>query len=191
MASTSETRTLNLDEVLAERIDWRYKSFPPGPPTTIREVRSRNWNVLGGEFMLPVMVLTLGNGCSSCKKDDDDKPPPAPSAPQPAPTTVATVVPCSSMTARGRDRCDHQPGAYLARFRGWPGDPRQPAGRAGIRSVGGREMRRIPGSSSTAWSIRLQAWVFSIPPSATPASIVPFQSSWRLVWRRADRLPDQ
>jgi D-serine dehydratase len=57
MASTSKARTLNLEQVLDEKIDWRYKSFPSGPPTTIRNVRSRNWNVLGGEFMLPVMVL--------------------------------------------------------------------------------------------------------------------------------------
>jgi D-serine dehydratase len=57
MASTSKTGSLNLDQVFDEKIDWRYKSFPSGPPTTIRQVRSRNWNVLGGEFMLPVMVL--------------------------------------------------------------------------------------------------------------------------------------
>ena len=40
-----------------EPIDWRYKSFPIGPPTPIRSVRVRGWNSLGGEFMLPVMVL--------------------------------------------------------------------------------------------------------------------------------------
>ena len=57
MSSTSQTRSINLDRVLDEQVDWRYKSFPPGPPTTIRAVRSRGWNVLGGEFMLPVMVL--------------------------------------------------------------------------------------------------------------------------------------
>src|SRR4029077_16283304 len=57
MASTSKTRTLDLEQVLDEKIDWRYKSFPSGPPTTIRQVPSRNWNVLGGDFMLPVMVL--------------------------------------------------------------------------------------------------------------------------------------
>ena len=57
MASTSKTRSLNLEPVFDEKIDWRYKSFPSGPPTTIRQVRLRNWNVLGGEFMLPVMVL--------------------------------------------------------------------------------------------------------------------------------------
>ena len=55
MATTA--RSLKLDQVLNEKIDWRYKSFPAGSPTTIRDVRSRNWNVLGGEFMLPVMVL--------------------------------------------------------------------------------------------------------------------------------------
>lgn len=57
MSSTSQARSINLDRVLDEQIDWRYKSFPAGPPTPIRAVRARGWNVLGGEFMLPVMVL--------------------------------------------------------------------------------------------------------------------------------------
>lgn len=57
MASTSKARSLNLDRVLDEPVDWRYKSFPAGPPITIRAVRERGWNALGGEFMLPVMVL--------------------------------------------------------------------------------------------------------------------------------------
>ncbi|MDQ6721929.1 MAG: amino acid deaminase [Candidatus Dormibacteraeota bacterium] len=57
MSSTSQTRSLNLDRVLDEQVDWRYKSFPAGPPTPIRGVRKRGWNVLGGEFMLPAMVL--------------------------------------------------------------------------------------------------------------------------------------
>ncbi|HZK74287.1 MAG TPA: amino acid deaminase [Clostridia bacterium] len=54
---TVQARSLNLDQLLDEPIDWRYKSFPAGPPTPIRAVRARGWNVLGGEFMLPVMVL--------------------------------------------------------------------------------------------------------------------------------------
>ena len=57
MASTSKARSLNLDRVLDEPVDWRYKSFPAGAPITIRAVPQRGWNVLGGEFMLPVMVL--------------------------------------------------------------------------------------------------------------------------------------
>jgi D-serine deaminase-like pyridoxal phosphate-dependent protein len=57
VSSTSQTRSLKLDRILDERIDWRYKSFPDGPPTTIRDVGSRGWSVLGGEFLLPVMVL--------------------------------------------------------------------------------------------------------------------------------------
>ncbi|HEV2034258.1 MAG TPA: amino acid deaminase [Candidatus Dormibacteraeota bacterium] len=57
MSSTSQARSLNLDRVLDEQVDWRYKSFPAGPPTPIRAVRERGWNVLNGEFMLPVMVL--------------------------------------------------------------------------------------------------------------------------------------
>jgi D-serine dehydratase len=57
VSSTSKDQSLDLDPVLDEQIDWRYKSFPAGPPITIRDVRARSWNVLGGEFMLPVMVL--------------------------------------------------------------------------------------------------------------------------------------
>ena len=57
MASTSKAQSLDLDRILDERVDWRYKGFPAGRPTTIREVASRGWNVLGGEFMMPVMVL--------------------------------------------------------------------------------------------------------------------------------------
>jgi len=57
MASTSKARSLDLDRILDERIDWRYKSFPAGPPTTIRDVRKQGWNVLQGDFMHPTMVL--------------------------------------------------------------------------------------------------------------------------------------
>src|SRR2546428_350079 len=57
MASTSRTRSLDLDRTLDEVIDWRYKSFPPGPPVKVRSVREKGWNALGGDFMLPVMLL--------------------------------------------------------------------------------------------------------------------------------------
>jgi D-serine dehydratase len=53
----SQARSLDLDRLLDEPVDWRYKSFPAGPAVPIRSVRARGWNVLGGEFMLPVMVL--------------------------------------------------------------------------------------------------------------------------------------
>src|SRR5205823_2049427 len=57
MASTSKTQSLDLDRTLDEVIDWRYKSFPPGPPVKVRSVREKGWNALGGDFMLPVMLL--------------------------------------------------------------------------------------------------------------------------------------
>jgi D-serine dehydratase len=57
VASTSKARSLDLDRILDEQIDWRYKSFPVAPSTAIREVAKRNWNVLDGNFMFPVMVL--------------------------------------------------------------------------------------------------------------------------------------
>ena len=57
MATPSKARSLDLESVLDERIDWRYKGFPPGPAIPIRSVRERGWNVLEGDFMLPVMLL--------------------------------------------------------------------------------------------------------------------------------------
>ncbi|HEY8815454.1 MAG TPA: alanine racemase, partial [Candidatus Dormibacteraeota bacterium] len=54
---TVQARGLKLDAVLDEPIDWRYKAFPAGAPITIRDVRSRGWNVLGSDFLPPVMVL--------------------------------------------------------------------------------------------------------------------------------------
>ncbi len=53
----SQARSFNLDRLLDEPVDWRHKSFPAGPPVPIRSVGARGWNVLGGEFMLPVMIL--------------------------------------------------------------------------------------------------------------------------------------
>ncbi len=57
MASTPKTQSLDLERTLDEVIDWRYKSFPPGPPVKVRSVRDKGWNALGGDFMLPVMLL--------------------------------------------------------------------------------------------------------------------------------------
>jgi len=54
---TVQARGLKLDALLDEPIDWRFKSFPAGSPTRIRDVRSRGWNVLGRDFLPPVMVL--------------------------------------------------------------------------------------------------------------------------------------
>ena len=57
MSSTSGTRALNLKRILDEPVDWRYKSFPPGPAVPIRAVGEQGWNVLSGAFMHPVMIL--------------------------------------------------------------------------------------------------------------------------------------
>lgn len=54
---TVQARGLNLASLLDEPIDWRYKSFPTGVKTKIRDVPSRGWNLLGGDFLPPVMVL--------------------------------------------------------------------------------------------------------------------------------------
>lgn len=53
----SQAMSLNLGPLLDELVDWRFKSFPAGPAVPLRSVGQRGWNVLGGEFMLPVMVL--------------------------------------------------------------------------------------------------------------------------------------
>src|SRR5258706_1759589 len=50
-------RGLDLESVLGESVDWRYKGFPPGPAIPLRSVRERGWNALDGDFMLPIMVL--------------------------------------------------------------------------------------------------------------------------------------
>ncbi|HKA10539.1 MAG TPA: alanine racemase [Candidatus Dormibacteraeota bacterium] len=57
MSSTSRARGLNLERILDEPVDWRYKSFPAGPAVPLRAVGEQGWNVLGGAFMRPVMVL--------------------------------------------------------------------------------------------------------------------------------------
>ena len=61
MSSTSKASSLNLDRVLNEQVDWRYKSFPAGPPIPIRAVRERGWSALGSEFMLPFGKAGLRN----------------------------------------------------------------------------------------------------------------------------------
>ena len=56
--------------------------------------RSRSLTVAAAA-LLPVVLLTFGNGCSSCKKDDDDAKPvtSASAPPAPTPVTSATVTP--------------------------------------------------------------------------------------------------
>ena len=49
---------LDLGDVLSERIDWRYKSFPaPARAPALGEIRGQSWNALDGDFDLPVLVL--------------------------------------------------------------------------------------------------------------------------------------
>jgi D-serine deaminase-like pyridoxal phosphate-dependent protein len=47
---------LDLDLVLDEPVDWRFKAFPFAPPVPLRRVRDQNWNALV-DFTMPVMVL--------------------------------------------------------------------------------------------------------------------------------------
>lgn len=47
-----------LEALLEEPIDWRYKGLPPTRgPLTLRDLGGQGWNVLAGDFLLPVMVL--------------------------------------------------------------------------------------------------------------------------------------
>jgi D-serine deaminase-like pyridoxal phosphate-dependent protein len=49
---------LDLEEVLTEPIDWRYKSFPQRSPIPrVRDVPSLAWNALAGDFSFPTLVL--------------------------------------------------------------------------------------------------------------------------------------
>jgi D-serine deaminase-like pyridoxal phosphate-dependent protein len=77
LSSVSKAGSLNLDRLLDEPVDWRYKGFPAGPPTTIRSIRERGWNALGGDFMLPLMLLkdsairhNIDLVASYCRKHD-------------------------------------------------------------------------------------------------------------------------
>jgi len=49
---------LDLEEILSELIDWRFKSFPQRKPVpSIRDVPALAWNALDGDFSFPVLVL--------------------------------------------------------------------------------------------------------------------------------------
>jgi len=49
---------LDLSEVLAEPVDWRYKSFPVEVPApAIGDIAGRGWSALDGDFDLPVLAL--------------------------------------------------------------------------------------------------------------------------------------
>jgi D-serine dehydratase len=60
MATTSRAAAMDLAPLLKEPIDWRYKGFPAGPPVALQDVGRQGWNVLDGDFMLPVMLLKQG-----------------------------------------------------------------------------------------------------------------------------------
>ena len=77
MSATSPTRALDLERVLDEPVDWRYKSFPAVPPVPIRAVGQQGWNALGGDFMSPIMVLkesalrhNLDEMAAYCRRND-------------------------------------------------------------------------------------------------------------------------
>jgi D-serine dehydratase len=57
MATTSRTAAMDLTPLLKEPVDWRFKGLPAGPPIALEEVGRQGWNVLEGDFMLPVMLL--------------------------------------------------------------------------------------------------------------------------------------
>ncbi len=53
----ADAERIDRSATLEEPVDWRYKSFPVGPSIPLQAVRERGWSALGGDFMLPVMVL--------------------------------------------------------------------------------------------------------------------------------------
>ena len=52
-----ERTKLDLTAILAERVDWRYKSFPDEPGICVRDVPLRRWRVLDGDFAMPIVLL--------------------------------------------------------------------------------------------------------------------------------------
>ena len=57
-ADRTTTTQLRLDEVMAEPVDWRYRSFPIADPTpTVGDIGARGWHALDGDFSPPVLVL--------------------------------------------------------------------------------------------------------------------------------------
>jgi len=54
----TNSSNLDLHEILSERIDWRFKSFPQRKPfPSIGDVPALAWNALNGDFSFPVLVL--------------------------------------------------------------------------------------------------------------------------------------
>jgi D-serine deaminase-like pyridoxal phosphate-dependent protein len=50
--------SLNLDDVLAQAIDWQFKSFPVShEPVRVSTVGDQGWNALEPPFQLPIMVI--------------------------------------------------------------------------------------------------------------------------------------
>lgn len=51
-------RPEQLTPILDEPVDARFKGIPPTPgPVTVRTIGAQGWNALGGDLLLPVMVL--------------------------------------------------------------------------------------------------------------------------------------
>lgn len=56
MSITDRTHKLDLEPILNEVVDWRFKSFPGAEPVAIRSVGEQGWNLFS-DFTLPVMAL--------------------------------------------------------------------------------------------------------------------------------------
>jgi D-serine deaminase-like pyridoxal phosphate-dependent protein len=56
MSTRTYAGHLDLDLVLDELVDWRFKAFPSGPPIPLRRVPDQKWDALV-DFTMPVMVL--------------------------------------------------------------------------------------------------------------------------------------
>jgi len=75
--ASSQLADLVLDPILVAEIDWRYKSFPPGPPVRLADVAEQGWNALDGSFPTPIVILkdkALQHNCASfaefCRSHD-------------------------------------------------------------------------------------------------------------------------
>ena len=49
--------SVNLTHLLDERVDWRFKGFPPAEGVRFGTVGEQGWNLLAGDLPLPALVL--------------------------------------------------------------------------------------------------------------------------------------
>jgi D-serine dehydratase len=58
VSEVAQPNRLNLEPIVSETIDWRFKGFPPTHRTvTVGDVGDQGWNALAGDLLFPIMAL--------------------------------------------------------------------------------------------------------------------------------------